>query len=74
MTEETAPLAPSANEVALRMLQREDKPKLLAFTRGLPSHDLLFLLNDITDESVVDTWIAAAAAHIAPTRSRKPTA
>ena len=41
--------------------------KRLAFTRGLPSHDLLSLPNDITEESVVDAWIDDAVAQIAPT-------
>lgn len=67
MTETTAPLATSTHEVTLRMLQRDDKSKLLAFTRGLPSHDLLFLPNDITEESVVDAWIDDAVAQLAPT-------
>ena len=43
--------------VQLRKMTGDDKGALLNFARELPSHDLLFLMRDITNEKVVDAWI-----------------
>jgi L-amino acid N-acyltransferase YncA len=44
-------------QVTLRHMSPADKQGLLAFARGLPEHDLLFLRRDITQEDAVDDWI-----------------
>jgi L-amino acid N-acyltransferase YncA len=44
-------------QVTLRHMTPADKQGLLAFARGLPEHDLLFLRRDITQEDAVDDWI-----------------
>ena len=62
-----ATIASGGHEITLGMLEAGDRPKLLSFTRALPTHDLLFLPDDITDEHVVDAWIAAATAGATPT-------
>ena len=46
------------HSVTLRHMTPQDKAALLAFARGLPEHDLLFLRRDITQESAVDDWIS----------------
>jgi RimJ/RimL family protein N-acetyltransferase len=43
-------------QVALRLMQAEDRDALLAFARSLPSDDLLFLSIDITEPEAVDGW------------------
>jgi RimJ/RimL family protein N-acetyltransferase len=42
--------------VTLRLMEPNDKPAILAFTRALPPDDLLFLRTDITENAVVDEW------------------
>lgn len=44
-------------EVTLRLMTPADKDGILAFARGLPEHDLLFLRRDITQEDAVEDWI-----------------
>lgn len=46
--------------IDLRYLTPADGPALLAFARGLPPRDLLFLRRDITREDQVDGWIRDA--------------
>jgi len=45
-------------EVTLRRMTPDDRDAMLAFARGLPEHDLLFLRRDITEESAVDDWVS----------------
>jgi RimJ/RimL family protein N-acetyltransferase len=44
-------------QVTLRPMTGADKAALLAFARALPEDDLLFLSFDITQESMVESWI-----------------
>src|SRR4029079_18079902 len=44
-------------EVTLRLMDPGDTEAMLAFARGLPEHDLLFLRRDITREPAVEAWI-----------------
>lgn len=43
---------------ALRLMSAADAAAVVAFARGLPADDLLFLRSDITDPAVVDGWVA----------------
>ncbi len=43
--------------VTLRLMEAGDGEAMLAFARGLPEHDLLFLRRDITQVDQVETWI-----------------
>ncbi len=45
--------------VTLRPMTAGDRAALLAFSRALPSHDLLFLPVDITRPDVIDGWVEA---------------
>src|SRR5271154_6405121 len=60
---------PSGASVTLRLMEHDDKDKILAFARSLPQDDLLFLRTDITESASVDsgdtaTVIAEADGHI----------
>jgi RimJ/RimL family protein N-acetyltransferase len=44
-------------QVTLRLMNSDDKDALLAFARSLPEEDLLFLAFDITQKSMVESWI-----------------
>lgn len=44
-------------DITLRLLGRTDGEALLAFTKTLPEHDLLFLRIDITRPEVIETWL-----------------
>ncbi len=44
-------------EVTIRRMTAEDFDTVLAFTRSLPEHDLLFLRIDVTQPETVRTWI-----------------
>ncbi len=44
-------------DVTLRKITAADHETILAFSRALPEQDLLFLRMDITQASVIDTWI-----------------
>ena len=46
------------HEITFRLMEPSDRDGILAFARTLPDHDLLFLRIDITDEKVVDEWVA----------------
>ena len=48
-------------DVTLRYMAPADKPGMLAFARGIPEHDLLFLRRDITEETAIDEWLADIA-------------
>ena len=43
--------------VTLRLMEAGDGEAMLAFARGLPEHDLLFLRRDITQVDQVETWV-----------------
>ncbi|MCY3601919.1 MAG: GNAT family N-acetyltransferase [Chloroflexi bacterium] len=43
--------------VTLRLMDATDGDGILAFARGLPEHDLLFLRRDITQAEQVETWV-----------------
>lgn len=43
--------------VTLRIMDARDGEGMLAFARGLPEHDLLFLRRDITQTAQVETWV-----------------
>jgi L-amino acid N-acyltransferase YncA len=45
--------------VTLRPMNGMDRTVLLAFSRALPAHDLLFLPVDITRPAVIDAWVDA---------------
>ena len=49
---------PDSAKVELRMMTAGDRDAVLAFARGLPEEDLLFLRVDLTEPAVVDNWIA----------------
>jgi len=44
-------------QITLRLLNRLDRERFLAFTKSLSDHDLLFLRTDITDPDVIDGWL-----------------
>lgn len=44
-------------EVTFRLMTADDEEAMLAFTRGLPEHDLLFLPVDVTRAETVRAWI-----------------
>ena len=43
--------------VALRLMEKSDRDRIVEFARSLPADDLLFLRRDITDPKVVDEWV-----------------
>ena len=47
--------------ITLRPMNGGDRAALLAFSRALPAHDLLFLPVDITRPAVLDGWMDAIA-------------
>jgi len=49
---------PDGDEVSINLFSQDDKDAVLAFARSLPEEDLLFLRVDLTQEDVVDDWIA----------------
>ena len=49
-------LSCEGDEVQLRFMTATDQFAVLAFARGLPTHDLLFLRRDISQASVVAAW------------------
>jgi L-amino acid N-acyltransferase YncA len=46
-----------AQTLTFRLMEAGDKERVLAFSRALPHHDLMFLQRDITDASEVDEWV-----------------
>jgi L-amino acid N-acyltransferase YncA len=66
MTEASAPILESYprevkvgdnRTVALRLMEKSDRDRIVDFARALPPDDLLFLRRDITDPEVVDEWV-----------------
>ena len=43
--------------VALRLMEKSDRDRVLDFARSLLPDDLLFLRKDITDPQIVDEWV-----------------
>jgi L-amino acid N-acyltransferase YncA len=43
--------------VALRLMEKSDRDRMVDFARSLSPDDLLFLRRDITDPEVVDEWV-----------------
>jgi L-amino acid N-acyltransferase YncA len=50
--------------VELRLMTAADRDRILAFARGLPEDDLLFLRVDLTQPDVVDEWIRALGSEL----------
>lgn len=50
--------------VTLRLMDADDGDGMLAFARGLPEHDLLFLRRDITQVEQVETWVQRLEAEV----------
>ncbi len=48
---------PDGGSVDVRLMSADDRDAVLAFARGLPEEDLLFLRVDLTEPSVIDDWI-----------------
>ncbi|MCZ6657279.1 MAG: GNAT family N-acetyltransferase [Gammaproteobacteria bacterium] len=48
-------------KVQLRLMTADDRDAVLGFARSLPEEDLLFLRVDVTQDAVVDDWIANLA-------------
>ncbi len=46
----------SRTEVTLRPLEPGDQAKVLAFFRGVPEQDRLFLADDVTNEQLIAQW------------------
>lgn len=44
-------------KIELRLMTARDRDAVLAFARGLPQEDLLFLRVDLTEPDVVDDWV-----------------
>jgi L-amino acid N-acyltransferase YncA len=49
---------PNGAGVTLRLMERGDQDKILAFARSLPQDDLLFLRTDITEPGSVEEWMS----------------
>ena len=49
---------PDGGSVDVRLMSADDRDAVLAFARGLPEEDLLFLRVDLTEPSVIDEWIS----------------
>ena len=49
---------PDETSVELRLMSPGDRDAVLSFARALPQEDLLFLRVDLTEERVVDEWLA----------------
>jgi RimJ/RimL family protein N-acetyltransferase len=43
--------------VAVRLMEKTDRNRIVEFARALPPDELLFLRKDITDPVVVDEWV-----------------
>ena len=44
-------------EIEFRLMSRADEAAVLAFAKGLPTHDLLFLPRNISEPKVLSAWI-----------------
>lgn len=49
---------PDGGSVEVRLMSADDRDAVLAFARGLPEEDLLFLRVDLTEPGVIDEWIS----------------
>ena len=49
------------HKISVQQMNADDRDAVLAFARGLPEEDLLFLRVDVTQPDVVDDWIANIA-------------
>ncbi len=49
------------HKISVQQMNADDRDAVLAFARGLPEEDLLFLRVDVTQQDVVDDWIANIA-------------
>ena len=58
---------PDGQRVQMRLMTAADRDAMLAFARGLPQEDLLFLRVDISDPEVVDEWIRNIQAGLSTT-------
>ena len=45
-------------EVTIKLLESWDKEELMEFFLQIPARDRMFLMDDVTDESVIDGWCA----------------
>lgn len=50
-------LTTEAGEIEFRLMSRADEAAVLAFAKGLPTHDLLFLPRNISQPKVLSAWI-----------------
>jgi ribosomal protein S18 acetylase RimI-like enzyme len=50
-------VATEAGDIEFRMMEPADEAAVLAFARGLPMHDLLFLPRNISEPKVLSAWI-----------------
>jgi L-amino acid N-acyltransferase YncA len=48
---------PDGGSVEVRLMSADDRDAVLAFAKGLPEEDLLFLRVDLTEPGVIDEWI-----------------
>jgi RimJ/RimL family protein N-acetyltransferase len=46
-----------AGEIEFHLMSRADEAAVLAFAKGLPTHDLLFLPRNISEPKVLSAWI-----------------
>ncbi len=46
-----------AGEIEFRLMSRADEAAVLAFAKGLPIHDLLFLPRNISEPKVLSAWL-----------------
>ena len=58
---------PDGQSVQMRLMTAADRNAMLAFARGLPQEDLLFLRVDISDPAAVDGWIRNIEAGLSAT-------
>ena len=58
---------PDGQSVQIRLMTAADRNAMLAFARGLPQEDLLFLRVDISDPAAVDIWIRNIEAGLSAT-------
>jgi RimJ/RimL family protein N-acetyltransferase len=46
-----------AGDIEFRLMSQADEAAVLAFARGLPTHDLLFLPRNISEPKVLSAWV-----------------
>src|SRR5258705_11902300 len=51
------PVATEAGDIEFRMMGPSDEAAVLAFGKGLPPHDLLFLPRNISEPKVLSAWV-----------------